>query len=123
MHSVIRARFRIVAVCLLGLIVTTAVRAQLPPPPNPTDLRAAYCIEVTKTMINMMQQALSEVSKPLPPNASAELAKKLSATIEIAQNGLAAENATLRKLQLYLLPRMQYINPLGVVAAQRSAKR
>lgn len=84
-------RFRAILACAVALAGPIHARAQQPP--TDTDLKAAYCIGVT-------QQTLSLIPSDLPASASESMRDRL------------------QHLQQYLLPRMPYIDPLGIAAAR-----
>jgi hypothetical protein len=101
---------------LLTLLLAcgTVVNAQTMPP-NETDLHASYCIEVNNSYVDYSQTALSTLNNE-PPSAVKDEALKASLA---ASNAI---NANLRKLQLYLVPRLSYIDPLGLLGASGAAK-
>jgi hypothetical protein len=84
-------------------------------PPNEADLHASYCIEVNNSYVGYSQAALSTVNNE-PPSAAKDDALK---TILSAANAI---NANLRKLQLYLVPRLSHIDPLSLMGASGAAK-
>ncbi|HEY1806823.1 MAG TPA: hypothetical protein VGG45_20300 [Terracidiphilus sp.] len=60
-----------------------------------------------------------------PSNQTAEppaLKAARKTALALATEAVDAETATLKKLQLYLLPRMIYLDPIGLVAAATAAK-
>lgn len=82
-------RFRTVLACAVAL----HAQAFAQQPPTDTDLKAAYCIGVTQQTITSMPAGMPE---------------SLTAT----------EQDRLQHLQAYLVPRMQYVDPLGLAAAR-----
>jgi len=104
---------RTILVALL-LACVGVVNAQTMPP-NETDLHASYCIEVNNFYVGYSQTALSTLNNG-PPSAAKDDALK---TILSAANAI---NANLRKLQLYLVPRLSHIDPLGLMGASGAAK-
>ncbi|CAE6803291.1 hypothetical protein R75461_05292 [Paraburkholderia nemoris] len=82
---------RTVAVGMLCMGLFATAYAQQPP--TDTDLKAAYCIGV-------MQQEIAQIPQGMPAS--------------IAQS----RQDQLNHLQAYLVPRMQYVDPLGPAAAR-----
>jgi hypothetical protein len=76
--------------------------------PSEIDLRAAYCIPIVQHIISVFRSVGHELD---PPEN-----KKL---VDEVLDGLRAD---LRRLQLYLLPRLTHLTPLGVVVARRRAQ-
>lgn len=114
-----RATRILIVAAALGLASIAKAQQQAP---NPTDLRAAYCISLTKALLAEVQQSMPQMSKPLSPDAPPEIVQQHNAALEKMQSAMAAANARLNKLQLYLLPRMQYVDALGLVSADKSAR-
>jgi hypothetical protein len=72
--------------------------------PSEIDLRAAYCIPIVQHIVSLLNGLDREFGPSPPSPAEAEL------------------RADLRRLQLYLLPRLPHLELLGVVTAQMRAK-
>ena len=79
-----------VGMLCMGLLATAA-RAQQPP--TDTDLKAAYCIGV-------LQQELAQMPPGIPASA------------------VQGQQEQIRHLQAYVIPRTQYIDPLGLAVAR-----
>jgi hypothetical protein len=93
-------------IALLALLVTSA-HAQQTQPPSDVDLKAAYCIAVTRASIVVMQNQL--------PNMPDD--EKLKAVL---QQQVSRKQTDLNRLQSYLFPKFSYIDPTGLaLAAQR----
>jgi len=71
--------------------------------PSEIDLRAAYCIPYAQYIVSLMDSAYREYEW-LPAEPLEEV------------------RAVLRRLQLYLLPRLPHLEMLGVLTAQTRAK-
>lgn len=106
------------AVFLAGSVPT---HAQFTPktPPTETDLHASYCAEVIyKLDIPYYEKALAAIGQPDPatPNPARD---ETAASI---QSYLNASKAALRKLTMYLAPRvLNNVDPIGLGVAQASA--
>ena len=100
---------------LLALLLTRVgvVNAQSVPP-NETDLHASYCIEVNNSYVDYSRTALSTLNNEPPSAVKDEDLKAILA----ASNAI---NANLKKLQLYLVPRLAYIDRLGLLGASGAA--
>jgi hypothetical protein len=90
----------VILAAALGLAAARLVRAQQLPPPDTTDLHVAYCVGALKAEIDEMQHRLAQDP----------------------QGTLTKMNASLKRLQLYLQPRLRTIDPTGIQTAQRSGK-
>ena len=78
--------------------------------PSAVDLRAAYCIPI-------LQESLSEA---LSLKRNAETYALSGPQKEVVEKTLSETATNLRRLQLYLLPRLSYLDPYGIEAAQQS---
>jgi hypothetical protein len=116
------------AVSMLLLSDTGIAQVPQPSPPTETDLHAAYCTEVINTEIGMVEAALASYPTfdTTPSATDTEPLRKAKAKVEAnlrtIKAGLDTEKAILNKLHLYLLPRLLYLDPLGLVGAQTAAK-
>ena len=107
--------------------------AQTPPmstPPTETDLHAAFCTQVLKTLIADSMNHVSDLSGPeystVPnPNDSPELRaskEKAEAANQESKASLESQKAMLRRIDLYLKPRFFDLDPLPLAAAKRAAQ-
>jgi hypothetical protein len=115
----IKRRATLFVLLLSNVGVANAQTPQMTPPTE-TDLHASYCSEViAKLDIPYYEHAL--VSLALPSGATSN--PERDALVASMQNYLAASRATLRRLALYLAPRVLNLNldPVGIVAAQAAA--
>ncbi|MGP8439958.1 hypothetical protein ACT2FY_32325 [Paraburkholderia fungorum] len=80
----------VVAILCVGLFATIAHAQQ---PPTDTDLKAAYCIGV-------LQQEIAQMPQDIPASA------------------VQSQQEQIRHLQSYVIPRTQYIDPLGLAVAR-----
>jgi hypothetical protein len=81
--------------------------------PSDVDLRASYCIAVTQFDISVHGSVLHDA---VPGN------EWIDKIIADSRRSLILANSNLRKLQQYLLPRMLYLDPTGLLTAGTSAK-
>ena len=94
------------AIILLLLCASSVTAGELP---TETDLRAAYCIPILQYSIDFLK---SLSTTDLPSSVSPE---------EITA-GLAENTSGLRRLQLYLVPRISHLELLGLTTAMQTAK-
>jgi hypothetical protein len=88
---------------IILLILASSVEAQ--ELPSEVDLRAAYCVPIVKYWIN--------VFKPMATDPVMQEAGLHQDIVEI----LTKYNEKLRRLRLYLLPRFEHLESLGMTAA------
>ena len=93
------------AIILLFLLASSVAAQELP---SQTDLRAAYCIPIVRN-------ALDVLGPPLPYPEFAESTKAHTAA-------LAEMTDQLRRLKLYLVPRISHLELLGLTTATQRAK-
>lgn len=96
------------AVILLFLFASSGAERALP---SEIDLRAAYCIPVVQNSIKVTKSFI---------DADAEQSSTKSS--KILEDTLAEHTEYLRRLQLYLLPRISHLEPLGLETAMQRAK-
>jgi hypothetical protein len=89
-------------------IAATSIQAQNFYQPTQTDLKAAYCRPVVADTIAMHNKSLSA---DLPPSRRAGTQEQLAAATERS-----------RRLELYVLPRLNLVEPTGLIAAQTRGK-
>lgn len=113
-----------IGVFIASMICAQAASAQTQfIPPDPTDLHSAYCIEIDKTSIAQTAKWLAAMP-PSPPasdasNTRAQLMEKERQTVKA---GLERQQAALRRIQLYLIPRIDYLDITGIAAAASAAQ-
>jgi hypothetical protein len=131
MNTVEAWAITICAAAILMLLLTGSGIAQVPEPlpPTETDLHAAYCGEVIKVEIGMLEKGLASwVSDEFTTPSAADSEELRAAKARLADGkrtvraGLESEKAILRKLDLYLLPRILRLDPYGILAAQTAAR-
>lgn len=108
---------------LLALVSSEVSQAQVKPP-NRTDLHAAYCVTVLQKFKSMASAAVSGLQTPI--NGASEVPPVKAArekALAAARASLNALTAALERIQLYLLPRMPYLDPVGLLAASTAAKK
>jgi hypothetical protein len=98
-------------------------------PPTPTDLHAAYCVESLKEHLQFEEQALNSINaliaaRPMPPASAASSAgdQELTQTRTMTLQEISNSNASLQRIELYLNPRVGYLDPTGLMAAMVAAK-
>ena len=104
------------ASAMLLLTGTGIAQAPLTSPPNETDLHAAYCIEVINYQIRLGESILASQDKSTVPGAAE------AAPLEAVKANIDTQRATLRKLNLYLLPRVVDLDQIGLAGAKSTAK-
>src|SRR2546422_772165 len=93
---------------VLLLVLVSNARAEVLP--SQVDLRAAYCIRI-------LQETLSD---GLAIRKDVETYNLSLPTKEVVEKKLSETATNLRRLQLYLLPRLSYLDSYGVGAAKKS---
>jgi hypothetical protein len=125
-------RSRITALAVSLLLPAQAGMAQAPTLslPTETDLHAAYCTQVLKIIIEGSEASDTLYSRPEystvpgpndPPELRASKAAAEASRMEMKAL-LDSQKAMLRKLDLYLKPRLLSLDPIPLVAAQRAAQ-
>jgi len=101
---------------VLLLVLASNARAQVLP--SQVDLRAAYCIP-------LLQYAVSEIehiASLLRDNAQLFTPEHQAVGRAVSEKTLSKTATNLRRLQLYLLPRLPYLAAYGIVAAKKSGE-
>lgn len=93
------------AIILLFLLASSVEAKELP---SQTDLRAAYCIPIVQNSIDVTRLLMTMLGSTVSTEDLTAL--------------LAEETDQLRRLQLYLLPRISHLEPLGLTTAMQKAK-
>ena len=128
--AITEGRFAAAAVLMLALAASATAQAPLSARPTETDLHAAYCTEVLKFLIEGSQSSVTLYSGPEyntvpgpndPPELQASKAKGEAAMREMKAR-LESQKAILRKIDLYLKPRIFDLDPIPIVAAKRAAQ-
>ena len=88
-------------------VVCVDAHAQGSELPNQVDLRAAYCTKVVEYQISLL-------TDPTPVSRPPEAQRVLDRFRDNAQSNL-------RRIRAYLLPRVAYLDALGLMAAMQSA--
>lgn len=123
-----KMRFAFRMILAVSLASSTAAYAQLQPPTD-ADLRTAYCIEVTQEAIKTLDDSIRHVEADIERAKNTPTAphgKELAAVEQDLKSGLqkslAESDSLLNRLQLYLLPRISYLDPTGLMGAQARAR-
>lgn len=97
----------------IGLLLcgSDAANAQFMPPTD-TDLHAAYCLETMKFEVNMLQEMISQTTANGAPTD----------TIASYKGSLGAAQASVQKFQFYLIARLGYLDPTGLLGAAATAR-
>jgi hypothetical protein len=90
-------------IVILLMLVSSAGAQELP---SVVDLRAAYCIPIVKHHISVLRPFLTDPA--LGEDKRSAFSKLTTKHTEL-----------LRRLQLYLLPRLSHLEPLGVTTAMK----
>ncbi|MEX3671409.1 hypothetical protein AB3X82_24780 [Paraburkholderia phenoliruptrix] len=93
------------------LLVGTAHCQEQAQPPNDTDLKASYCMGVVQGQLSILQSAFPALS-----NGGAEVPQG-------AQTAWREESDRLTHLQSYLIPRLSYRDPTGLLVARTRAQQ
>jgi hypothetical protein len=118
------------AILMLSLTISATAQAPLSAQPTETDLHAAYCTQALTIIINFGESLLADFSGPEystvpgpndPPDLRESKAKSAAANQD-ARSVIESQKAMLRKIDLYLTPRLFDLNPLGLVTAKRAAQ-
>jgi hypothetical protein len=111
-----RTPIRRAVIFLLSLTGAVAASAQMTPP-NDTDLHASYCQAVISDFdIKYQEQAISQMQSGGTPEQPA--AQKIVTGL---RSHLDASRAALRRITLYLLPRLSILDPTGLMSARAAA--
>lgn len=102
------ARMLLIAIMCCAAASVSAAEDQLP---TAADLKASYCAPVYRTWIDYMANMLNIAG----PRAPAEFKSKVQAEID-------RDNAGLRRIELYLMPRVPFLDVTGLSAAMKSAE-
>jgi hypothetical protein len=108
------------AVLLLALFSFTATATAQERAPSEAELHSIYCVEVLRAEIttqNHMISATSEVAGEASPASREQL---ISTSSELLQR-LAQLEGALRRLQVYMLPRIPGLDARALAAAIRQA--
>lgn len=110
----------ITRICVGSLILCCSLTAdaqisQQSASPTETDLHAAYCIEVNRGFISLYQ----EMFKAAVPDDGGPASKSIK---DEMTGGYNTAVANLKRLQAYLIPRLTFIDALGLAGAQAAAK-
>lgn len=79
--------------------------------PNQTDLTASYCVGVIRSQIDSSNILWQKFIKNAPQSVR-----------ESFSNSIKKRESELRRLELYIIPRMPYLNVEGLLAAAQAGK-
>ena len=100
------------SIVMVLMLVSNARARELP---SQVDLKAAYCIPIVKDYVSSLTSNIKSIS----PEAYSQLPPELQ---ELTAKTLSEGTANLRRLQLYLLPRIPYLDLFGLEAATKSGQ-
>jgi hypothetical protein len=109
---------------LMAVSVTTFGQSPLP---TEVELRAAYCIPVLQNDITNLRKVLANVDAMLgrideaPPEARQHLTETLQESKRDTPKQIEARESALNRLQLFILPRMQYLDASALLGAAARA--
>jgi hypothetical protein len=130
MPAITKGRFAAAAILMLSVTVSATAQAPQSEQPTETDLHAAYCTVVLQYVVST-SEALVHFSGPEydstapDPNDSPEwraVREKADSSLRIAKATLESQKEMLRKIDLYLKPRVSGLNPIPLQIAKRSAQ-
>jgi hypothetical protein len=97
----------LIGILILVVLLTNSAGAERELP-SQTDLRAAYCIAIVQNAMEVFKPSSMDAESWVSPEDLAALRAEFA--------------GTLRRLQLYLLPRMPHLELLGLATARQRAK-
>jgi len=100
----------------LGVAATCAAQAQRSP--NDIDLKTAYCIPIVESTANLYKQIILAQAESNPQNQAPDKRQ----LIEENRQVLEEQISNLNRLKQYLLPRIPYLDPVALAAAQQRGK-
>jgi hypothetical protein len=122
-------RLRLLWLSALLLSPFTAATALAQSPlPTVTELRAAYCIPVIQNDIQIFNSALAEIDKSIenikdiPPEMRQRVLELNQNTKAELPHTVADRKSVLNRLQLFILPRMKYLDSSALLAANSRAE-
>ena len=86
--------------------------------PDQTDLRAAYCIPIVKSWIAL----LPSQDSPIPASATPAERQSTEEINQFMAKMRTQELERLRRLQLYVIPRLSYLDTTSMMAAMKSGE-
>ena len=90
------------AIIILLILASNVAAGELP---SEVDLRAAYCLLVLQDVIGQFQSLEKDIEDAADKAANAAM--------------LSSSRANLRRLQLYLVPRMEHLDLIGLAVAKK----
>jgi hypothetical protein len=109
------------AIAVVGISATAATAdAQQWSTPSDSELRSAYCISILQSEVALNEQMIEAAT----PNDSATPEVKASAkrAVDALRAGLIETQSLLDRLRSYLLPRVQNLDALAMLAAMKRAE-
>lgn len=109
------------------LCIATGASAQRPLPTD-TELRAAYCDRVLQSDVanlNTLRARLDDARnriQEVPPDLREQILQTLQASRRELPQKIAERESALNRVQLFILPRMQYLDATALLAASRRAE-
>jgi len=115
--------------CTALLATSVTVHSQQMQAPTDSDLRTAYCIPVVQNFLSIARSQIDSEdeyiitlhSQPDSPQRAAAEQAATKLRDDFIQ-GFKAAQSVLHRLQAYLIPREQYLEPMGLMVASNRGK-
>lgn len=107
---------RLFTLFAIGLLSTTTAFSQDKPAPNTIDLKANYCVAVVQDSADALEAMQHDPKQPYQSDREKKLAQAMSMGLEHAQ-------ADLRRLRLYLAPRLKVVQLEPMAEQKHRAER
>lgn len=118
---------RSLRLCVLAAVCfATAAFAQRPLPTD-TELRAAYCVRVLQSDIANLHSLRAGIDdsaariNEVPPDLRQQVLRTLEESKRDLPQKLSERETALNRVQLFILPRMRYLDSTALLAATRRA--
>lgn len=108
------------------LCISTAASAQRPLPTD-TELRAAYCVRVLQSDVANLKSLSTQIDdtatriQEVPPDLRQQVLQTLQESKRDLPQKIAERESALNRVQLFILPRMKYLDATALLAATRRA--
>ena len=99
------------------------------PLPTETELRAAYCIPVLQDdiaglheLLDSIMESMAAVTDDVPPAMRQEWKDSIEKSKRDLPEHIKARESALNRVQLFIIPRMRYLDPAALLSATARAK-
>ena len=112
---------------VVSLCIATAAYGQRPLPTD-TELRAAYCVRVLQSDVAGLNSLGAEIDDTaariheVPPDLRQQVLQTLQESKRDLPQMIAERKSALNRVQLFILPRMKYLDATALLAATRRAE-